>query len=369
MLVRTFFVLLASVLFLTALVPPPAHGCCPAPPHNKPVVNADQTVILLWDAATRTQHFIRQASFKSEADDFGFLIPSPSRPELDESGNEAFDFFGRLTEPERVRTRWRMGLGLGCSAHFSEKAPSLAAPPVRVLEEKRVAGFDAVVLEADSSAALVAWLRNHGYAFSPEVAAWARPYVERGWKITALKVAKNPDEKEKKEVAASALRMSFKTDRPLFPYREPDPRTAARSLEARHRLLRIYFVAEARYQGELTREVPWTGRVAWAGQLSEVDRKRALELLKLPATTGPARWWLTEFEDDWPYQAAPADVYFSPSPDQGAVHRPPIEYGGLPFPGDATVYAVAAVVILPPLLRRVRRRRRGDGPGSGVQPA
>ena len=28
----------------------------------------------------QTQHFIRQASFKSEADDFGFLIPSPTQP-------------------------------------------------------------------------------------------------------------------------------------------------------------------------------------------------------------------------------------------------------------------------------------------------
>ena len=55
-------------------------------------------------------------------------------------------------------------------------------------------------------------------------------------------------------VAASALRLSFKTDRPLFPYREPDPKDFAQNLEAKRRLLRIYFVAEARYQGELTEE-------------------------------------------------------------------------------------------------------------------
>ena len=53
-----------------------APACCPVPPRGKPVVNADQTVVILWDAATQTQHFIRQASFKSEADDFGFLVPT-----------------------------------------------------------------------------------------------------------------------------------------------------------------------------------------------------------------------------------------------------------------------------------------------------
>src|SRR5262245_48721442 len=77
------------------------EACCPAPPRGKPVVNADQTVIILWDAATKTQHFIRKASFKSDADDFGFLVPTPSQPELEESGNEAFPYLLKVTEPER----------------------------------------------------------------------------------------------------------------------------------------------------------------------------------------------------------------------------------------------------------------------------
>ena len=86
---------LIGALLLAYFALRPAQGCCPAPRRGQPVVNADQTVILIWDAATKTEHFIRQASFKSEAEDFGFLVPSPSRPELDESGNEAFGFLSR----------------------------------------------------------------------------------------------------------------------------------------------------------------------------------------------------------------------------------------------------------------------------------
>ena len=81
---------LAGAFLLPSLLAPPAPACCPAPPSGRPVVNADKTVILIWDAATKTQHFIRQASFKSEADDFGFLVPTPTQPELNESGNAAF---------------------------------------------------------------------------------------------------------------------------------------------------------------------------------------------------------------------------------------------------------------------------------------
>jgi hypothetical protein len=317
-------------------------------------VNADQTVIIIWDAATKTQHFIRQASFKSDAEDFGFLVPTPSQPELAESGDETFPCIRRLTEPERKTCP--APISLGCS---SRNLAVSAPPTVRVLEEKLVAGFNAKVLEADSPTALVTWLNGNGYHFSPEVQVWARPYVEAGWKFTALKVAKDASEEAKKTVAASALRLTFKTDRPLFPYREPDPTDAATALGAKHRLLRIYFLAEARYQGELTKETPWTGQVAWAGKLRPNDRKRILELLKLPPSTGPAEWWLTEFEDDWPYRAAPADLYFSRAATQKAVKRDPvIEYAASLWPADVSLITLAAVMIVTPLLSRIRRGRR-----------
>src|SRR5262245_8959342 len=188
---------LALAFLALPLVPAPAPGCAPAPRFNMPAVNADQSVIILWDAANKTQHFIRKASFKAEADDFGFLVPSPTQPELAESGNEAFPALEKITEPE-VITRKRLG-GIGCS-HSAEglalsAAGRMSPPPVRVLDEKLVAGFNAVVLEADSADALTGWLKKHGYTYSPEVAAWARPYVEAGWKITALKVAKGDGEK------------------------------------------------------------------------------------------------------------------------------------------------------------------------------
>jgi len=348
-----------AVLFSAMLPSPPMPACCVVPAPGKSVVNADQTVIILWDAATRTQHFIRKASFQSEADDFGFIVPSPTQPELEESGDDAFPYLVQLTEPKVIKVP--RPISIGCSAHMLETPRSTLGgvdiQAVRVLQEKEVAGFNAVVLEAKSSEALIVWLKEHGYAFSPEVAAWAKPYVEGGWKFTALKISKKRPTPET-AIAAAALRISFKTDRPLFPYREPDPKAFAQALGVKDRLLRIYFLAEARYRGELTKAVPWTGEVAWAGKLTPQMCKTLRELLKLPANTGPATWWLTEFEDHWPYQAAPADVYFSRDPNQRTVHRKPIiQYVSSGWPSDGSVYAIAAVVILPPLVRRVRRKK------------
>jgi hypothetical protein len=309
-----------------------APACCPAPGNGQSVVNADQTVVIIWDANAKMQHFIRRASFKTDAADFGFLVPSPSQPELAESGNEAFPRFLKLTEPE---IKWVTMPTPPPSREVKKSEPKDMAVKefVKVLEQKLVAGFNATVLETNSTVALVGWLKDNGYAFSPQVEAWAKPYVDAGWKITALKVAKSKDSANQKSVQAAALRMSFKTDRPLFPYREPDTKSAADLLGAKRRLLRIYFVAEARYKGELTKEHPWSGTVAWAGKVDDADRKKLLELLKLPQTTGPAQWWLTEFEDNWPYEVAPADVSFAPDANQADVRRPPIiqyRYGSSP---------------------------------------
>jgi len=41
-------------------------------------------------------------------------------------------------------------------------------------------------------------------------------------------------------------------------------------------MLRIFFIADARYQGGLTKDTPWTGKVAWAGKIEESNRKKLL---------------------------------------------------------------------------------------------
>jgi hypothetical protein len=346
-----------SVPALALLAPTDAAACCPAPPSGKPVVNADQTVIMVWDAAAKTEHFVRRASFKSDADDFGFLVPTPAQPELAESGDDAFPYLAKLTAPEIKRmARPSAGCAGGCSRSKSAAVPASAAAKaeVTVLEEKTVAGFHAVVLDASSASALTGWLKDHGYAFSPEIEAWAKPYVDGGWKITALKVAKDPSATASKGVAAASLRISFKTERPLFPYREPESKRAADALGISGRTLRIFMVADARMDGELTKDSPWTGNAVWAKELRAEDRTHLLESLKLPPTTGPAKAWLTELEDQWPYRAAPADLYFSRAAHQDKLERPPIIEYYSANDRDAT-WLLAGVFVVPMLSKRRRR--------------
>lgn len=337
-------------------------ACCPVGHSGKPIVNADQTVIILWDAEQKKQHFIRKASFASEDQDFGFIIPSPTEPELSESGNDAFATLQKLTEPEVIkRPRPSDGMGCGCGEPKSVMMP-MAKSDVTVLQEKKVAGYQAAVLDAKSSNALTTWLKDNGYAYSAELAAWAQPYVDQGWKFTALKVsAKDKDDSKKKIVEATALRMSFKTERPLFPYREPAYGDQAKKLNMKQRLLRIYFVADSSYHGDIA-SASWSGKVTWAGAIPAKERQKLLDQLKLPAETGPVNWYLTEYEDNWPYTVAAGDVYFTKDAQELKLHRQPIiEYTSNTSSPDATVYALAGVLVIPPIARRWWKRQSVHG--------
>ena len=316
-----------------------AVACCPVSARGVPVVNADQTVILLWDREHQTEHFIRKASFCSEGDSVGFLVPTPSRPQLEESGNAAFPYLAEITRPKKSAD---VGLPMGCAA----EPKGYFGRGVEVVEEKTVAGYHAVVLAADSGKALVAWLQEHGYAYTPEAAAWAQPYLEKRWFMTAMKIAKDGNDRAMPGVSASALRITFQTEHPLFPYREPDSRQDAAKLNVKDRLLRIYFVAESRYEGRFPSGQAWEGKPRWSQPLQKEQRAQLLHHLGLPETTGPSKFWLTEFDDHWPYGQAPGDVYFSAAADQRRLTRTQ----RMTF--DPTLAIAIGLVLARPLFRR-----------------
>lgn len=321
-------------MLLLSFYPVESIACCAVASVYNHVVNASQTVIMIWDKKQQTQHFIRKADFKTDAKDIGFLVPSPSRPQLEESGNEAFNYLEKITSPVQS---YGGSFPLGCSA--APPAPRLEG--VTVIEEKRVAGYDATVLTARSGDDLVNWLKQNGYAYSPAVADWVKPYLGGNWHLTALKLAKESSTQNNQDLRAAALRITFKTDRPLFPYREPDSRQASNELDAQKRLLRIYFIADTQYVGKINGSNPWSGKAKWSGDITK-HRQSLMSKLNLPTNSTPSKWWLTEFEDEWPYQKAAGDLYFFPARKQETFGRDSIAQRSQT---DASAFVMAACLL------------------------
>ncbi|MFO0660805.1 MAG: DUF2330 domain-containing protein [Polyangiaceae bacterium] len=202
-----------------------------------------------------------------------FSCPLQHRPELAEAKDEIFEQLAWKIRPEVIQKHVTKGVKIApfCLGMFLMRGAAsgvdTAAAPVRVLHEQRVAGYDATVLEADDPAALSKRLNERGYAESDSLKEWLTPYVSAHWKLTAFKIA---SETPSNAIGTSAVRMSFKTDRPFFPYREPsnqrDTSVASKPASERSRLLRVFFVNTRRRRSH-RRWVDSVGR-----QVAAVDR-------------------------------------------------------------------------------------------------
>lgn len=319
-------------------------ACAPAPRSGDEVHIAEESAIILWDAASKTQHFIRRASFETKAKDFGFLVPTPTVPELKEADDEAFDFLFRLTAPPAPRETVK--------SVASAPAPAAAAPKVEVIAKVKVAGYDAAVLKANDAGALDQWLKANGYASSPELAEWYKPYVAKNWIITAFKIAGGAASRSRLD--ASAVRMSFKADQPFFPYREP-----ASAKASGPRLLNVFYVGEARVEGRIGAGGNWPGKAVWSGSMAGNDKERLLKLLKLPdASAAGAR--LTRFIDSSSPRPGSDDLLFSPSADQSELRAEFGDYSRARAGAGnfvAMVLIAAGLVAMLFLWLRWRRRR------------
>ena len=319
-------VALLAVVTLSAAV----RACAPAPRYGKHVQTLEESAVIVWDAAARTEHFIRRAAFQGDTSDFGFLVPTPTVPRLAEAHEEVFEFLEERTRPavvEHKQTGFVLSSYLfGRSRAANERAASVASrsPAVRVLASQRVAGYDAVVLEADRADALNGWLKSHGYASRPALVGWLTPYVAAHWKITAFKIAAK--EASSGPISTSAVRMSFKTDRPLFPYSEPEDQRTGKGAPT-GRSLRIFFLASERMAG-VKGQGPSSTRLnadtEWAGAMDGDYPSRIASKLRLAPTELPTKLWMTVFEDRSDPRPGTDDVFFERSADTTPVIPSPI---------------------------------------------
>src|SRR5215218_6770607 len=74
-------------------------ACAPAPRVGERIDIAEESAVIIWEPATKTEHFIRRATFRGEAESFGFLVPTPTQPTLAAVGDDVFRRLRERTAP------------------------------------------------------------------------------------------------------------------------------------------------------------------------------------------------------------------------------------------------------------------------------
>ncbi len=371
------FIALPLVLAITAftltVTQPDVEGCAAVGRGPGDYIRiAEESAVIIWDPVKKIEHFIRRAAFDTKSPDFGFLVPTPSVPKmpLAEVEDEIFRQMDKWIAP-RVVTQGRFKMDpllcmFGCATKSRMAGDMAPKSSVRVLGEQKVGGFDTAILEADSTEDLANWLKKNGYSNDPELQSWLFPYVANKWKITAFKIAQDP--KTGGLAQTKPVRMSFATEKPFFPYREPEEKKKETDKDDKagnghrngSRMLRVFFVSDTRMEGKLGTEAKWNARVPWSDQLTDLERQQVALETGVPEDEIPAQAWMTTFEDRASPRPGKEEVYFEPSQDRTPI-RPPdviVTVDGLWIPIDCAAISFIFVILLAWTVVKVARKKR-----------
>ena len=213
-------VLFAAGLGVIGARTPDARACAEvfggravAESERRPSLAYEQTLIL-FDAAKRREHFVREVVFRASREPFGFVVPTPARPEVAKVKKSPFPTL-REEFPFRRPPR-NSGRVAGIVSGDGASGAS-----VEVLDVTKVGKFTAFVLSASDANGLATWLAQNGFVTTPETDAWLAHYVKLGFFYVAMRY--EPSARDRGRTTAETIRISFDTPLPYYPYLEPAP--------------------------------------------------------------------------------------------------------------------------------------------------
>ncbi|HMJ13900.1 MAG TPA: DUF2330 domain-containing protein [Polyangiaceae bacterium] len=229
---------------------------------RRPSLAYEQTLIV-FDAESRREHFVREVVFRAAREPFGFVVPTPARPEV--ASVKASPFQALRTDfPFEAAPKGGLR-GLGTSG--AGIAPGMGGGGVQVLETSKVGSFTAFVLAADNDQALAGWLKKNGFASTPQSDAWLAHYVKLKFFYVAMRY-ELPKSGASPSTKAETVRISFDTPLPYYPYLEP---AAAANEPARaERLLDLWLVSRDVFVPVSARERE--GKLEWVRPLASGER-------------------------------------------------------------------------------------------------
>src|SRR5262249_47436952 len=143
---------------------------------------------LTWDAAEKVETFTVQPKFEGNALDFGMVIPTPSKPKLDEMPREFFKELAVFTilEPMDIAKYKNFNkysyLGVTYASGTVTKKPT-----VKVVEAGIVGSLDYKIIVAERADDLYAWLKENKYSYSGDEATLDF-YIKKKWLFTVMKI-------------------------------------------------------------------------------------------------------------------------------------------------------------------------------------
>jgi Uncharacterized protein conserved in bacteria (DUF2330) len=228
-LIRWLLVLPAIAGLALVSLPTADSACCYFSAKDKDILQPAQKAFITWDPVEQIESFTVQPKFEGNAADFGMVIPTPSRPKLDEMPRDFFKSLAVFTilkkreQPKSKLLPQPQLLTRSLSVVPGAGAPRGGAPErkstVKVLEAGVVGTLDYKIITADRADDLYTWLRENKYHYAGDEATLDF-YVQKKWIFTVMKIdtmqmKRKPDGSFEGEVTPT--RFQFASDKLIYP--------------------------------------------------------------------------------------------------------------------------------------------------------
>jgi hypothetical protein len=236
----------APIAFVTGLSGDASACGCFAPPIPTPEVQtfavnqrAEQIVFEVSPGAVSAHVRIL---YQGDPEQFAWLLPVPSVPDLELSHTELFALLDQRTSPSVSYAssslcpaqRYRCESHPQCPAPVNAAAGSQpladfagspvasgampnspgAAPPVTVLASARVGAYDTVTFAASEAELAIEWLNDNGFIVNETMSPYMQPYLDSGMVFVASKLVPGSDLDE-----IRPLKLTYEADVPAIPLR------------------------------------------------------------------------------------------------------------------------------------------------------
>ncbi|MCA9753316.1 MAG: DUF2330 domain-containing protein [Gemmatimonadetes bacterium] len=286
-----------------------------------------------------TEDLVLSVRFEGATEEFGWIVPLPSAPEISSCPIEVFEELSKATQDRqtrRSRRANRMHTTLG-----SESG-------VEVLSVETVGAFEATTISSASGESLDDWLREHRFHLPDRAAPVLGRYAEDGWVFVALRVRPEASDAETSGALADGtihpVQFRFATEEPVFPL-EISSLGGHESTVLLYVIAREALVPAAGQPGEWKTQVHSRPRFHWYSLgLYGAAAREAISVLPDP----PDGWLLTKSRATLT-TAQMRDVFFEPfdplralEGSEAAVRREAaVHLGIFPRPGASVALRAA----------------------------
>ncbi len=181
-----------------------------------PIYQREQKAVIYFNERTNLETLIVSTTFKGSARDFGWVIPVPTSPAVDEAKDDVFVSLEDLTRP-------KYGTNPSPLYDIAGLAPSKVSDSiaVKVLETKNIDVYTVSILDPLDKNSLKKWLEQNGYTIPKSADFVMGEYINQRYFFVAAKInteALGPFvEGQLRDGHINPLKITFRTSQITYP--------------------------------------------------------------------------------------------------------------------------------------------------------